>query len=757
MPPKSKLALQQKKPRLKRTAHLSAGGKDVVVLKEVKIKEQQEENVCKLTSEGVSSTAEVISWKTSDVTAETCVVAEHVHVGGDTTQDACEKRLPDEIKDTRDVVYDCDQCGPNTLSCESLPNLCQHSCGPSKCTTLETQSEDCEADMSDFQSEEKSLAVPQPLQLRFPPQVGNGRKRKAPKKEALTKMEMDELQLAIALSASEAPDGLGEIELEQRGSKKRKRCTKPQQEPALTNLTSSQIQQKIMNRLECVFGDNSCEAQQTPDLPASKLTGRFSKKSDQPATMSPQCLFGPDPTAMREGGPGPTAVEEGDNSKESAILPSSPSTVDEDRLWMLAAYKEKDKHELFYVQSLQPLIASTLSKSSQENTAPCLHEVEELERARNVELYANPMSPENRPWVLESVGVQTDLDCPMTHCGSQLHTDVASLLDSPFLADTSVLLGDGTQLSAHAVILSARWPLFKNILSKELSSGTLKFISLDLSEYDPHLVRLLMKHTYTGTSGSAENDVLVCAFLDTVTSLKITLNSSAQMSAQSGATCVEDSPGVSELSERRDSTPCQHSPIVRTPSEQHGDSPCRDSNIEQESSGTETAEHFVTKKEHCHSESSTSASLFSPSSDVILTKEESNEHTQADTKCVSSLKMSVHMLEVSEDGKGVAVYTEYDGVISDVGDTSSEGSTQSLDDSDLCSAGSGDELFGDAGLFDLDCPQVEMLFSPLHFTSGRRSSQTETPRMGAPLAPPLCTPFLLPQHTPLETGESGLC
>ena len=72
---------------------------------------------------------------------------------------------------------------------------------------------------------------------------------------------MDELQLAIALSASEAPDGLGEIELEQRGSKKRKRCTKPQQEPALTNLTSSQIQQKIMNRLECVFGDNvSCIA-----------------------------------------------------------------------------------------------------------------------------------------------------------------------------------------------------------------------------------------------------------------------------------------------------------------------------------------------------------------------------------------------------------------------------------------------------------------------------------------------------------------
>ena len=120
MPPKSKLALQQKKPRLKRTAHLSAGGKDVVVLKEVKIKEQQEENVCKLTSEGVSSTAEVISWKTSDVTAETCVVAEHVHVGGDTTQDACEKRLPDEIKDTRDVVYDCDQCGPNTLSCVSV-------------------------------------------------------------------------------------------------------------------------------------------------------------------------------------------------------------------------------------------------------------------------------------------------------------------------------------------------------------------------------------------------------------------------------------------------------------------------------------------------------------------------------------------------------------------------------------------------------------------------------------------------------------
>ena len=36
--------------------------------------------------------------------------------------------------------------------------------------------------------------------------------------------------------------------------------------------------------------------------------------------MSPQCLFGPDPTAMREGGPGPTAVEEGDNSKGDSLL-----------------------------------------------------------------------------------------------------------------------------------------------------------------------------------------------------------------------------------------------------------------------------------------------------------------------------------------------------------------------------------------------------------------------------------------------------
>ena len=53
--------------------------------------------------------------------------------------------------------------------------------------------------------------------------------------------------------------------------------------------------------------------------------------------------------------------------------------------------------------------------------------------------------------------------CLQTELLTQLQNDFGSVLGTSLLADTEVLLGDGTHLPAHAIILAARWPLFRDV------------------------------------------------------------------------------------------------------------------------------------------------------------------------------------------------------------------------------------------------------------------------------------------------------
>ena len=74
--------------------------------------------------------------------------------------------------------------------------------------------------------------------------------------ETCRESEMEDIQLAIALSASETHGGTGVIELEKERPKRRKQGARTHHAPPLASLTSSQVQQNIESRLGCILEEN---------------------------------------------------------------------------------------------------------------------------------------------------------------------------------------------------------------------------------------------------------------------------------------------------------------------------------------------------------------------------------------------------------------------------------------------------------------------------------------------------------------------
>ena len=97
-------------------------------------------------------------------------------------------------------------------------------------------------------------------------------------------------------------------------------------------------------------------------------------------------------------------------SEQSSVSCTSTLPANEDGLWKLAAYGEKTAHDLFYVHSLTPLMASNKKESTKSgNDQLSLIEVEELEKAKNVEWHQSSVHTGKYDCIaVKTVGVQTE-------------------------------------------------------------------------------------------------------------------------------------------------------------------------------------------------------------------------------------------------------------------------------------------------------------------------------------------------------------
>ena len=239
-----------------------------------------------------------------------------------------------------------------------------------------------------------------------------------------------------------------------------------------------------------------------------------------------------------------------------------------------------------------------------------------------------------------------------------------------------------------------------------------------------------MRYLYTGNAAADINEVNM--FLDTTTSLKVSVSNSNYTNIRSkDGEDMREEMAVSLYEQR--SYIGNYSDVI----------------IDTEPRGTE---------EH-HGELCTSTSLFSPVCSVDVSKDYQctmgNDRKQNSPQIIpqtSSLNSDERV--IPENVAGINETTDSGGGRDDIScdddDTSSITSSTSCD-SDI---GSVDDDEGCAAhLFDLDCPQVELLVSPVQFLSNCKAGGTSTPMM-TPLSAGISIAPISVQAVESETGET---
>ena len=253
--------------------------------------------------------------------------------------------------------------------------------------------------------------------------------------------------------------------------------------------------------------------------------------------------------------------------------------------------------------------------------------------------------------------------------------------------------------------------------------------SLDLSQHDPQMMRSLMQYLYTGNAAADINEVNM--FLDTTTSLKVSVSNSNYTNVRSkDGEDMREEMAVSLYEQR--SYIGNYSDVI----------------IDKEPRGTE---------EH-HGELCTSTSLFSPVCSVDVSKDYQctmgNDRKQNSPQIIPKSSLNSNERVIPENVAGINETTDSGGGRDDIScdddDTSSITSSTSCD-SDIGSV-EDDEVCA-AHLFDLDCPQVEWLVSPVQFLSNCKAGGTSTPMM-TPLSAEISTAPISVQPVESETGET---
>ena len=238
-----------------------------------------------------------------------------------------------------------------------------------------------------------------------------------------------------------------------------------------------------------------------------------------------------------------------------------------------------------------------------------------------------------------------------------------------------------------------------------------------------------MQYMYTGNA-AADIDK-VNAFLDTTTSLKVSVSNSKDINVR-----PKDSEDMREemavsLYEQKSSIR-NYSDVI----------------IDRELRGIE---------EH-HGELCTSTSLFSPVCSVDVSKDcqctIGNDRKQESPQIIPKSLLNSKDRVIPENVAGINETTDSDVGSDDI--SCDDDDTSSITSSTSCDSDNGsvdDDEGCDAHLFDLDCPQVELLVSPVQFLSNCKAGGTSTPMM-TPLSAGMSTPPISVQPVESGTGET---
>nr|WNS50067.1 structure-specific endonuclease subunit SLX4-like protein [Halisarca dujardinii] len=352
-----------------------------------------------------------------------------------------------------------------------------------------------DSDELDFRASKSSNVIPI---VTLPDSRPQPKRPKRINAQVLSPLELDQIQLATALSKSEAPAGTMELSMVPRPKAKSKTAPKS----LLESLTSDKVNQIISNRLDSVLEDSNVPPADASALGPSKLT-----RTEH---------FEP-------------------SSAVDVLMSHSAGVSSGSRLWSVAAYSESNPEENFYVEPLQPLIRSDTASVFDLDTMPCLQEVEDIKNAVNHQPPATPSQEDVCCSEFKAAAMQTDM-LPSSCCSG-----FAGLQGSSFLSDTRVLLQSGASVPGHAAVLYTRWPLFRKMLS-EAKPTSPSFITLDLQEHSPHLVQQLMDYLYTGSHGP-DYDEMVQVFFNTLQTLSFTVSTTVLSNELQGDMDVSESLG----------------------------------------------------------------------------------------------------------------------------------------------------------------------------------------------------------------------